>query len=140
MDWELEGRPEENGTVVARRSLASMERNFFGPDGDPNHLQCTGSQVRLWWLEQFWPLFRMDFVWLEQWARGLEGWQRPVQRKDDSNMELSPDAITGLQGPMEGINKLEFLGFVLAQEPTRRGTSGVGGRRRRLSWAFARRR
>ena len=117
-----------------------MERNLFSPESNSDHLQRTSSQVWLRWLEQFWPLCRLDFVWMEQWARGLEGQRRPVQRKDDSDVELSPDAIAGLQGPMEGINKLEFLGFVLAHEPTRRGTSGVGGRRRRLSWAFARRR
>ena len=117
-----------------------MEGDLSNAESYTNHLQPTGSEDRLWQLEQFWPHFRLDFLQLEQWTRRLEGQRRTVQGKDDSNVELSPDAISGLQGPMEGIDELELLGFVLVKEPTRRGTSGVGGRRRRLCWAFARRR
>ena len=118
--------------------MATVEGDLFDAESNSNRLQPTGSEDRLWQLEQFWPRFKLDFFQLEQWTRWLEGQRRAVQGKDDSNLELSPDAISGLQGSMEGIIKLEFLGFVLAKEPTGRGPSGVGGRRRRLCWALAR--
>ena len=120
--------------------MATVEGDFFDAESNSNRLQPTGSEDRLWQLEQFWPRFKLDFFQLEQWTRRLEGQRRAVQGKDDSNLELNTDAISGPQGPMEGINKLELLGFVLVKEPTRRGTSGVGGCRRRLCWALAQRR
>ena len=118
--------------------MAALERNFFGPDCSPDAIQYPKPEVRLWELEQFQQGHELDSLRLEQWTGKLEHQPRTVHREGDSDLERSPNAIPNLQGTVEGIAELECMGCDLAKEPDRRGTSGVGGRRRRLGWAHAR--